>query len=55
MTMESFNKKIAAIAGTVLVRNSRTNLLTKLQEWEYFLSIATIKRSQGLFQTTMVA
>lgn len=46
---------MGAVAGTILVRNSRINLLTKLQEWEYFLSIATIKRSQGLFQTTMVA
>lgn len=48
-------KRVGAVAGTVLVRNSRQNLMTKLQEWEYFLSIATIKRSQGLFQTTMVA
>lgn len=55
MVHENKNKNVAAIAGTVLVKNSRKNLLTKLQEWEYFLSIATIKRSQGLFQTTMVA
>lgn len=52
---ENKNKTVGAVAGTILVRNSRQNLLTKLQEWEYFLSIATIKRSQGLFQTTMVA
>lgn len=55
ITQESKNKNIAACAGCVLVRNSRKNLLTKMQEWEYFLSMATIKRSQGLFQTTMVA
>lgn len=29
---ESKNKQIGAIAGTVLVRNSRVNLLTKMQE-----------------------
>lgn len=25
-----------AVAGTILVRNSRENLLTKTQEWDYF-------------------
>ncbi|WP_242824102.1 glycosyltransferase family 2 protein [[Clostridium] dakarense] len=46
---------IAAVAGSVLVRNSRDNLLTKLQEWDYFLSISSIKRMQGMFQGTLVA
>jgi biofilm PGA synthesis N-glycosyltransferase PgaC len=55
ITQESKNKKVGAIAGTVLVRNSRVNLLTKMQEWEYFLSISGIKRMQGLFQSTLVA
>jgi poly-beta-1,6-N-acetyl-D-glucosamine synthase len=45
----------AAVAGTVLVRNSRTNLLTRLQEWDYFLGIAVVKRIQSLFQGTLVA
>ena len=44
MYCENQNKQVGAIAGTVLVRNSRVNLLTKMQEWEYFLSITTIKR-----------
>lgn len=55
MIQENKNKKIGAIAGTVLVKNSRTNLLTAMQEWEYFLSIAAIKRTQGLFQNVLVA
>lgn len=55
MVYEDINKPIGAIAGTVLVRNSRHNLLTKMQEWEYFLSIAGIKRMQGLFQAILVA
>lgn len=55
ITQENKNKKIGAIAGTALVRNSRVNLLTKMQEWEYFLSISGIKRTQGLFQSTLVA
>lgn len=45
----------AAVAGTVLVRNSRTNFLTRLQEWDYFLGIAVVKRIQSLFQGTLVA
>jgi poly-beta-1,6-N-acetyl-D-glucosamine synthase len=44
-----------AAAGAVFVRNSRVNLLTQAQEWDYFLGIASIKRQQGLFQGTLVA
>ena len=44
-----------AVAGAVFVRNSRRNLFTKAQEWDYFLGIASVKRQQGLFQGTMVA
>lgn len=44
-----------AVAGSVLVRNSRENLLAILQEWEYFLGIASIKRMQGMYQGTLVA
>jgi biofilm PGA synthesis N-glycosyltransferase PgaC len=44
-----------AVAGSVLVRNSRVNLLTRAQEWDYFLGIATVKRGQALLQGTLVA
>ncbi len=44
-----------AVAGAVLVRNSRANLLTRAQEWDYFLGIATVKRGQSLLQGTLVA
>ncbi|WP_198021969.1 glycosyltransferase [Algiphilus aromaticivorans] len=44
-----------ATAGTVLARNSRQNLLTRLQEWDYFQGIAVVKRIQSLFQGTLVA
>src|SRR4029078_13531218 len=44
-----------AVAGSVLVCNSRDNLLTKMQEWDYFLGIAAVKRVQGLYQSTLVA
>ena len=44
-----------AVAGAVFVRNSRDNFVTRAQEWDYFLGIASVKRQQGLFQGTMVA
>lgn len=55
MVQESRNKNLAATVGAIFVRNSRVNLLTKLQEWDYFLSISGIKRSQGMFESTLVA
>jgi biofilm PGA synthesis N-glycosyltransferase PgaC len=53
--LESAPSDTAAVAGTVLVRNSRVNLLTRMQEWDYYLGIAAVKRMQGLFQATLVA
>ncbi|MBU3539669.1 glycosyltransferase family 2 protein [Polynucleobacter sp. UB-Tiil-W10] len=44
-----------AVAGEILIRNSRVNWITKAQEWDYFLGIASIKRIQSLFQGTLVA
>ncbi len=44
-----------AVAGAVLVRNSRKNLVTAAQEWDYFHGIAAIKRLQSLYQGTLVA
>lgn len=45
----------AAVAGSVLVRNSRQNIFTRMQEWDYFLGIGSTKRMQSLFQGTLVA
>ncbi|WP_199096346.1 glycosyltransferase family 2 protein [Dyella sp. ASV21] len=45
----------AAVAGTVMVRNSRQSLVTQLQEWDYFHGVAASKRLQSLFQGTLVA
>ncbi|HEV2825649.1 MAG TPA: glycosyltransferase [Actinomycetota bacterium] len=46
---------VQAVAGSVLVRNSRDNLWTRMQEWDYFLGMASVKRMQGLYQGTLVA
>lgn len=48
-------KNTAAIAGSVYVKNSRKNIMTRIQEWDYFHAIAAIKRVQSLFQGTLVA
>jgi biofilm PGA synthesis N-glycosyltransferase PgaC len=53
--LESAPSDTAAVAGSVLVRNSRVNLLTRMQEWDYYLGIAAVKRMQGLYQATLVA
>lgn len=45
----------AAVAGCVLVRNSRDNLISRMEEWDYFLAIASVKRQQALYQGTLVA
>lgn len=52
---ESAPTDTVAVAGAVLVKNSRVNLLTRMQEWDYYLGIAAVKRMQGLYQSTLVA
>jgi len=45
----------AAVAGCVLVKNSRASFLARMQEWDYFTGIASAKRQQSLYQGTLVA
>jgi len=44
-----------AVAGAVFVRNSRNNLICKMQEWDYFHGIAAVKRMQSMYHGTLVA
>ena len=44
-----------AVAGAIMVRNSRKNWLTKMQEWDYFQGISSVKRVQSMYQGTLVA
>jgi poly-beta-1,6-N-acetyl-D-glucosamine synthase len=53
--LESSPESVQAVAGAVLVRNTRASFWSRLQAWDYFLAIASVKRMQGLFQTTLVA
>ena len=45
----------AAVAGSVMAKNSRSTRMARLQEYDYFLAIASVKRQQGLYQGTLVA
>jgi len=45
----------AAVAGTVLVRNSRQSAIARMQEWDYFHGISATKRLQSLCQGTLLA
>jgi len=45
----------AAVAGTVLAKNSRESRFTRLQEWDYFLGIGAVKRQQSMYRGTLVA
>ena len=44
-----------AVAGTMLVGNSRDTWVTRAQEWDYFHGIGAVKRMQSLFHGTLVA
>jgi biofilm PGA synthesis N-glycosyltransferase PgaC len=46
---------VVAVAGHLMVRNSRDGFWARLQVWDYLLGIAAVKRVQGLFQGTLVA
>ncbi len=44
-----------AVAGAILVANSRESLMAGLQEWDYFHGIAAVKRMQSMYHGTLVA
>jgi poly-beta-1,6-N-acetyl-D-glucosamine synthase len=44
-----------ACAGALVVSNSRTNFLTRMQGWDYRLGINGIKRMQAAYNTALVA
>lgn len=50
-----YGNEVCAVAGSMLVRNAKDNWLAKIQEWDYFLAIASVKRMQGMYNSTLVA
>ncbi len=53
--LEHAPDQVAAVAGAVMVKNGRDGFWAKMQEWDYFLGIAAVKRMQSSFQSTLVA
>jgi len=49
------SEKYVAVAGTVLCGNGNETIMTKIQEWDYFLGIASVKRIQSMCKATLVA
>lgn len=49
------NKKTAATAGCLFVKNSKKSFITKLQEWDYTLGIFGVKLVQENYNSTLVA
>ena len=49
------NKKTAATAGCLFVKNAKKSFITKLQEWDYSLGIFGVELIQGNYNSTLVA
>lgn len=49
------SETVAAVAGGILVLNDQDNLLTKMQVYDYLLSISSVKNMQSTFTSTLVA
>jgi len=49
------DKRTAATAGCLFVKNSKKSFITKLQEWDYSLGIFGVKLYQGNYNSTLVA
>lgn len=48
-------EKAASVAGNLFVGNTNASLISRMQNYDYLLSIAGIKRFQGSYNTTLVA
>ncbi len=48
-------KKSACVAGNLFVKNVKSTIITKMQNYDYLISIAAIKRFQGSYKATLVA
>lgn len=54
-TLTNSDKKTAATAGCLFVKNAKKSFFTKLQEWDYTLGIFGVKLVQGNYNSTLVA
>lgn len=54
-TLTNSDKKTAATAGCLFIKNAKKSFFTKLQEWDYTLGIFGVKLVQGNYNSTLVA
>ena len=54
-TLKNSDEDVAAVAGTVLVKNRRRSWITRLQSWDYLIGISAVKHAQSAYQYTLVA
>jgi poly-beta-1,6-N-acetyl-D-glucosamine synthase len=45
----------AAVAGSVISGNPNASMICRMQEWDYYAAISSVKRQQSLFQGALVA
>ena len=45
----------ACVAGNLFVQNAKASMAAKMQNYDYLLSIAAVKRFQGSYRSTLVA
>lgn len=48
-------ENLAAVAGSVFVKNTKNGFMPGIQYWDFFQSISAVKRMQGLYGGTLVA
>ncbi len=48
-------EKSVCVAGNLFVKNAKATIFTKMQNYDYLISIAAIKRYQGSYKSTLVA
>ena len=48
-------KKSACVAANLFVKNTNDSFISKIQTYDYLLSIASVKRFQGSYHSTLVA
>jgi biofilm PGA synthesis N-glycosyltransferase PgaC len=46
---------VSACAGALVPANARTNMLTRMQQWDYRLGINGVKREQATYNSALVA
>ena len=49
------DQHVSACAGSLVPANARTNLLTRMQQWDYRLGINGVKREQATYNSALVA